>query len=130
MFPCTAVIALLLAICSCNAWRRPLLLHGRLQHGMLPPPRASQLIEIPEQWFSQRLDHFDPQNTMTWQQRYFVNDSFWTDRAKGPVFVMLGGEGTADPFWLFDSDMMINAGKYGAIAFLIEHRYFFIINYY
>ena len=130
MFPCALpqmfciAVVLLLTICGCNAWRRPLFLHGRLQHGMLPPPRVNQLTDIPEQWFPQELDHFDPQNNMIWQQRYFVNDTCWTDKAKGPVFLMLGGEGTADPYWLeTDSDMMRNAEKYGALALLIEHRY-------
>ena len=42
--------------------------------------------------FAQRIDHFDPQNTATFQQRFFVNETYW-DSASGPVFFMLGGEG-------------------------------------
>ena len=117
-------IAFLLLCGSVYAWKRPFLLHGRLQHGMLPPPRVEQAITVgEEQWFPQRLNHFDPLNNMTWQQRYFVNDSYWTDKAKGPVFLMLGGEGPADPIWLaVNTDMMRNAEKYGALALMIEHR--------
>ena len=47
--------------------------------------------DVPEQWFKQKLDHFDAQNTELWKQRYFVNDQFY--RRGGPVFFLLGGEG-------------------------------------
>ena len=119
-----ALAALVLTVFSCNAWRRPLLLHGRLENGMLPPPRVEGPKIVGEgQWLSQPLDHFDPQNDMTWQQRYFVNESHWTDKANGPVFLMLGGEGPVDPIWLaINTDMMRNAEKYGALALMIEHR--------
>ena len=30
-----------------------------------------------EHYFTQKLDHFNHQDTRTWQQRYFVNESFW-----------------------------------------------------
>ena len=118
------VVLLLLGLGSCYGWRRPLLLHGRLEHGMLPPPYTEHVgIVGEEQWFPQLLDHFDNQNTMTWQQRYFVNESYWSDKTNGPVFLMLGGEGPADPIWLaINTDMMRNAEKYGALAIMIEHR--------
>ena len=118
-----ALTALVLTVFSCNAWRRPLLLHGRLKDGMLPPPRVEIPIVVEEQWLTQQLDHFDFQNDQTWQQRYFVNESHWTDKVNGPVFLMLGGEGPADPKWLtINAEMMSNAEKYGALALLIEHR--------
>ena len=83
------------------------------------PSAIDSILSMP-----QRLNHFDPLNNMTWQQRYFVNESYWTDKAtKGPVFLMLGGEGPADPIWLaVNTDMMRNAEKYGALALMIEHR--------
>jgi hypothetical protein len=40
----------------------------------------------PEQWYTQRLDHFNGQETRTWKQRYFVNDTFWDPAAPGPIF--------------------------------------------
>ena len=59
----------------------------------------------------------------TWKQRYFVNDTFW-DKQNGPVFLLLGGEGPADPGWLAtDTEIMINAQKFKALVFTIEHRY-------
>ena len=36
----------------------------------------------------QRLDHFSQEETRTWKQRYFVNDTFFDGR--GPVFLMCG----------------------------------------
>ena len=125
-----AIVLLLLAVYKCSGWRRPLLLHGRLEHGMLPPPQVERSAGMvgEEQWFAQQLDHFDSQNDMTWQQRYFVNESHWTNRANGPVFLMLGGEGPADPIWLAtNTDIMRNAEKYGALAIMIEHRYVAVI---
>ena len=83
------------------------------------PPGASLPLE---QRFNQKLDHFNPSDTRTWQQRYFVNDTNWEMKG-GPVFLNIGGEGPADPVWLVaDTEMMINARKYGALAILVEHR--------
>jgi sensor histidine kinase regulating citrate/malate metabolism len=47
--------------------------------------------DAPEQWFTQNVDHFDQQNTETYQQRYYVNDTLY--KPGGPVFFLLGGEG-------------------------------------
>jgi len=124
------LVALILVfnIYTSYAWRRPLLLHGRPEHGMLKTPSCESCDEpedepVNEQWFTQHLDHYDPQNSKTWQQRYFVNESYWTNKEKGPVFLMLGGEGPASPDWLNENtDMMRNAKKYGALTFIIEHR--------
>lgn len=38
----------------------------------------------PFYWFTQKLDHTNPQNTQKWQQRYTVNDTYY--RQGGPVF--------------------------------------------
>lgn len=75
----------------------------------------------PDQWFTQSRDHFRVVDTTTWQQRYWVNASFW-DKEKGPVFLMIGGEGEASPKWVVDGEMMILAEKYNALALQLEHR--------
>ena len=49
------------------------------EHG--PPPR----------YFSQKRDHFDASDTSTWQQAYYVNDTYFD--GTGPVFLCVGGEG-------------------------------------
>lgn len=40
--------------------------------------------------FTNRIDHFDDSNTNTYQQRYWVNDTF--HEAGGPVFMYICGE--------------------------------------
>jgi hypothetical protein len=37
----------------------------------------------PEQYFTQELDHFNEQDQRVWQQRYFVNDTFWNSDLGG-----------------------------------------------
>lgn len=34
--------------------------------------KKNKLGAPPEQWYNQKLDHFDPQNTKTFKHRYFV----------------------------------------------------------
>lgn len=43
--------------------------------------------DVKEYWFEQRLDHFNPTNIKTWQQRYFINDTFY--KPGGPVLLMV-----------------------------------------
>lgn len=102
-------------------------LRGRPRGGMLGVPEVGSTFDsknLPEaQWFNQRLDHFDDSNTNTWQQRYFYNDSHYVNSG-GPVFLMIGGEGEANPIWLTVGDMMKNAQVFGAFTFLLEHRFY------
>lgn len=87
------------------------------------PPVPEGTVLPPPLWYSQPVDQFDPKANATWQQRYFVNASYWTQT--GPVFLMLGGEGPANPSWLVaDTEIMLNAQKYGAMVILLEHRYY------
>ena len=98
--------------------------------GMRAPPVPKDSVLPSESWYTQQLlDHFDANDTTTWQQRYFVEDSFWTQT--GPVFLMLDGEGRgANPAWLVgDTEIMLNARKYGAMAILLEHRYLVLYKY-
>ena len=38
------------------------------------------------------------------------------------MFLMIGGEGEADPKWVVEGEMMVMAEKYHALAFQLEHR--------
>lgn len=42
----------------------------------------------PNNWFNQRLDHFNNQDLTMWKQRYLVNDTFWdqSNEFGGPIF--------------------------------------------
>src|SRR5699024_10207902 len=99
------------------------------KYGMLglPGSNASMRgISLPSaRWYHHRLDHFDPQNTKTWKQRYFVNFQYANRENDSPVFLLLGGEGEASPSWLVSGQMAANYGKhYNAILVLLEHRYY------
>lgn len=95
----------------------------RRQLGLRPPSLPPGATVPQPQWFkTQKLDHFSSSDKRTWEQRYFVNDTLW-DEKNGPVFLMLGGEGPADPAWLAtDTDIMRNAAKYKAMVIYLEHR--------
>ncbi|XP_072428864.1 thymus-specific serine protease [Chiloscyllium punctatum] len=75
-----------------------------------------------EQWFVQRLDHFNAADGRVWKQRFYINDTFY--QPGGPVFLMIGGEGTANPAWMDYGTWLTFAEKLGALCILIEHRFY------
>ena len=93
-------------------------LHGEGMLGSFTPTSSKP---IPQQWFEQELDHFDKENDKTWQQRYWVNASFWKNDT-GPVFLFIGGEGESSYIWLLGGEMMDLAKKYQGLAIVFEHR--------
>ena len=104
--------------CSSNniirKWRRNLL---------IDPFWHPQDLYLPEaKWFNQTLDHFHPTDDRVWNQRYFVNDSF--HEAGGPVFLMIGGEGPANPIWMVEGSWMDYAKEHKALCFQLEHRFY------
>lgn len=82
-------------------------------------------------FLSQRQDHFDRQNLNRWQQRFFVNDTFF-DRSNpnAPVFLCVGGEGAPlKPQVVLTGTahcalMVDYAQEVGALVLAIEHRYY------
>lgn len=85
--------------------------------------RSSEIpVTVQDHWFEQRLDHFNGADTRSWKQRYYVNDSFTSD--DGPIFMMIGGEGTANPAWMTQGTWMTYAEKMRALCFLLEHRFY------
>uniref|UniRef100_A0A672NEF7 Putative serine protease K12H4.7 n=1 Tax=Sinocyclocheilus grahami TaxID=75366 RepID=A0A672NEF7_SINGR len=83
---------------------------------------ATAAAEEEAQWFIQRLDHFNGAEARVWKQRYFVNDTFY--RPGGPVFLMIGGEGPANPAWMQYGTWLLYAQKLGALCLLLEHRFY------
>ncbi|XP_047449939.1 thymus-specific serine protease [Mugil cephalus] len=75
-----------------------------------------------EQWFIQKLDHFNGADSRVWKQRYFVNETFY--RPGGPVFLMIGGEGPANPAWMQYGTWLTYAEKLGALCLMLEHRFY------
>ncbi|XP_011495298.1 PREDICTED: putative serine protease K12H4.7 [Ceratosolen solmsi marchali] len=103
------------------AWRS--FMRGRKNNGNLGEPNLTKAyVPIKEQWFTQNLDHSNPVEGRTWKQRYFVNSDFY--KKDGPVFLMIGGEGPASSKWMIEGQMIEYAKQFGAMAFLLEHRYY------
>ncbi|XP_053176096.1 thymus-specific serine protease [Scomber japonicus] len=75
-----------------------------------------------ELWFTQKLNHFDGADSRVWKQRYFVNDAFY--KPGGPVFLMIGGEGPANPAWMESGTWLTYAEKLGALCLMLEHRFY------
>lgn len=96
---------------------------GVAKGGVLKPPYLAPDTPMPdEKWIEQKLDHFSSSDNSTWEQRYYVNYTWW-DVESGPVFLMLGGEGPANPAWIVaDTNIMLSAQKYSALVFSVEHR--------
>ncbi|XP_067364195.1 thymus-specific serine protease isoform X2 [Channa argus] len=75
-----------------------------------------------EQWFSQKLDHFNGADSRVWKQRYFINEAFY--KPGGPVFLMIGGEGPANQAWMEYGAWLTYAKKLGALCLMLEHRFY------
>ncbi|XP_014248181.2 putative serine protease K12H4.7 [Cimex lectularius] len=113
-----SILSLIVTACivHCSAFRRNSL--------MVWPPHVENHRLPPDMWFKQKLDHFDPTNMHTWNQRYQVNDSFIKVKRNTPVFLMIGGEGEASAEWMVKGAWIDYAMKYGALCFQLEHRYY------
>ncbi|XP_034459958.1 thymus-specific serine protease isoform X2 [Hippoglossus hippoglossus] len=84
--------------------------------------RAQQGAASEEQWFTQKLDHFNGADSREWKQRYFVNENFY--KPGGPVFLMIGGEGPANQAWMQRGTWLTYAEKAGALCLMLEHRFY------
>lgn len=78
---------------------------------------------------TQRQDHFDKFNVKTWQQAYYVNDTFWTPGSNAPVFLCVGGEGPPLDGSAVTHSLHCNAAvewlsEKKALMFALEHRYY------
>ncbi|XP_042240164.1 putative serine protease K12H4.7 [Homarus americanus] len=115
---------LILPLLLCLVGVSTVLSRRRRSNGyMYAPQQLSDATHLlPAQWFTQILDHSEPADTRTWQQRYFTNDSFY--EPGGPVFLMIGGEGPADPIWMVEPYWVTYAQGLNAYMLFLEHRYY------
>ena len=93
----------------------------RHRQGLRSPPPTGRATP-PEQWFTQRLDHFRVTEQRTWRQRYWVNWAHYTPG--GPALLMIGGEGEANPAWMEAGAWTTYAKETGAAMLLLEHRFY------
>jgi len=73
-------------------------------------------------WFTQRLDHFNPQDTRVYEERYLVYDGDWD--GTGPIFFYAGNEGPITSFWNNTGFMFDIAPEFEALVIFAEHRYY------
>jgi len=97
------------------------------QHELRLPPPKSAAAYPGARYFTTKQDHFDSSNTRTWQQAYFVNDTFFD--GKGPVFLCVGGEGPALDGSAVVSSVHCNDAvelmpQVNALMLALEHRYY------
>ena len=105
----------LLALGQSSAFR------GHRKH-LDSPPSTKDVVVAEEQYFDQVLDHFTATDGRTWPQRFWSN---WDNYVEGgPAFIMIGGEGEANPRWLTYGQWSEWAKENGAAMFLLEHRYY------
>ncbi|XP_018571389.1 putative serine protease K12H4.7 [Anoplophora glabripennis] len=98
---------------------------GHLLGYDIPPPKvAVSRVEVATDYFTQRLDHFDPSNTIVWSQRYYVNTEYFNATERETIFLMIAGEGQASVSWMTGGAWIEPAEKYGALLFELEHRFY------
>ncbi|KAH0535652.1 hypothetical protein KQX54_017950 [Cotesia glomerata] len=114
------VLCLLIFADGSSAWRR--FFRGRSKDGLGTPNLSRNHTLADDLWFQQELDHFDPTNTQTWHQRYFMNKQFF--KPGGPVFIMIGGEGEASAKWMAEGQWIEYAKQFRALCFQLEHRFY------
>lgn len=73
--------------------------------------------------FSQKLDHFDPHNHATWQQRYYRKSEYFKGPGH-PIFLVVGGEGALDNGMFYPFVDTYLAEKFGAYVLHPEHRFY------
>jgi len=91
-------------------------------HHLDPPSYSGDRPSAEDQWFEQRLDHFNALNPTTWQQRYFSSFEYYEEG--GPVFLYVGGEAAISDHWLHDGAWIEWAKEQKAALFMLEHRYY------
>ncbi|XP_019872170.1 putative serine protease K12H4.7 [Aethina tumida] len=117
----------LLSLCYKEVFNWKIFHNGRSVGGNLGKPGGYKLhrdYRNFERWFTQNLDHFNPGEETTWQQRYYVNDEYFTNGPKNVVFLMIGGEGEATAEWMTKGTWIDYAKEFKALCFQVEHRYY------
>ncbi|KAJ3433772.1 protease s28 pro-x carboxypeptidase-related [Anaeramoeba flamelloides] len=73
-------------------------------------------------YFTQKLDHYNPLDSRTFQQKYYVFDDNY--KPGGPLFFVINGEDPLDVFWETYGLPMELSANHSALVVSIEHRYY------
>ncbi|KDN42721.1 hypothetical protein K437DRAFT_257745 [Tilletiaria anomala UBC 951] len=105
---------------------------AQLTFNVNPKTGGSLTGKYPAYTFTQPLDHFDPSNNVTFEQRYWFSTKYYkppSHRKEGEktvVYVLDSGETNAEgrlPY-LDHGILDILAGATGGISVVLEHRYY------
>jgi hypothetical protein len=72
--------------------------------------------------FTQKTDHFNDDCNCTFAQRYFVDDTYYTEGSDAPIFFEIGGEGTLSGAPA--GYLATLAKQYSAKLVALEHRFY------
>lgn len=111
----------LAAIAVTNAYRPGFRASG---HNFLLKYATGDVAGPEEKWFPQVVDHYDYQDIRTWQQRYFINDEYYNSSKPGPVFFVLGGEGSISNRYVTSLKIVDYAKEHGGLMVALEHRFY------
>jgi hypothetical protein len=84
---------------------------------------------FPAEYVTQMQDNFDTSNKNTWEQAYYVNDTFFEKGSDAPVFICMGGEGPPIDSSAVTGSVHCNVAveflqEKKALMFALEHRYY------
>jgi serine protease 16 len=76
-------------------------------------------------WYSQTLDHFNSSNNERFNQRYYVNDTFFNESISPPrLIVYIGGEAELTERYTQRGSYIDLANATQSLVVSLEHRYF------
>eukprot|EP00756_Hemistasia_phaeocysticola_P048853 Hpha_TRINITY_DN23262_c0_g1::TRINITY_DN23262_c0_g1_i1::g.30229::m.30229 len=122
-----ALSLLLAAGCATAAPRRNRMMDNHQRSSSLSNPDTS--VYPKPRYVTQPLDHFDSSNTRTWQQAYYINDTYFSKGSDAPVFLCVGGEGPPIDGSAVVSSVHCNVAvewlaETKALMVAVEHRYY------
>ncbi|XP_046804332.1 putative serine protease K12H4.7 isoform X2 [Lucilia cuprina] len=86
------------------------------------PQQVNTRANVKTLWIEQKLDHFDANETRTWQMRYMSNDEFF--KPGGPIFIYVGGEWFISPGFITGGHVYDMAKEHNGYLFYTEHRFY------
>ncbi|EDW83811.1 uncharacterized protein Dwil_GK13807 [Drosophila willistoni] len=92
-------------------------------HSEPPVPVNQQRVDQVETlWIEQKLDHFNDEDTRTWQMRYMLNEALY--ESGGPLFIFLGGEWEISTGRITSGHMYDMAKEHKGLLAYTEHRFY------
>ncbi|CAH0725332.1 unnamed protein product, partial [Brenthis ino] len=107
------------------AWAEPRFIESSIKVDLQPPESVRNLVarNVYTSWMTMPIDHFDPQNTDTYQMRFMFNEEFFGGPGS-PIFILVGGEWDIVPGWLQGGNMYLMAQENRGFQIYTEHRYY------